>query len=59
MKEATLEKATFQGAFEELDSVLTEEHRVAWKAEVEMWEDNPNDTRILNPFEAKSIGMSL
>lgn len=53
-----LEKAAFHATFEELDAAITEEHRIAWKVEVERWEENPNDTSVSNPFEAKSVGMS-
>ncbi|KAG1908283.1 uncharacterized protein F5891DRAFT_973731 [Suillus fuscotomentosus] len=49
-------RALHQAAFEELDSALTKEHCIAWKAEVEMWEDNHNDACIPNLFEAKSVG---
>ncbi|KAG0693366.1 hypothetical protein DFH29DRAFT_985501 [Suillus ampliporus] len=55
MKEATLEKAAFHVAFEELNNALTEKHCIAWKAKVEKWEDNPNDAHVPNPFEPKSV----
>ncbi|KAG1819100.1 uncharacterized protein BJ212DRAFT_1446228 [Suillus subaureus] len=57
MKEATLEKATFHVTFEELNGALTKENCIAWKAKVEMREDNPNDVHVLNPFEAKSVAI--
>ncbi|KAG2341246.1 hypothetical protein BDR05DRAFT_977033 [Suillus weaverae] len=55
MKEATLEKAAFHVTFKELNGALTEENHIAWKAKVEMWEDNLNDVHVPNPFEAKTV----
>ncbi|OAX31006.1 hypothetical protein K503DRAFT_704426, partial [Rhizopogon vinicolor AM-OR11-026] len=55
MKEAKEEKVAFQASFEELDSAITGEHRSAWTAEVERWEDNTNDPNIINPFEPKCV----
>ncbi|KAG1866770.1 hypothetical protein F4604DRAFT_1928071 [Suillus subluteus] len=57
MKEAMQEKVAFHATFEELDAAITEEHHIAWKAEVERWEDNPNDTSVSNLFEAKSVAI--
>jgi len=57
MKEAKEGKVAFQASFEELDSAITREHHSAWTAEVERWEDNPNDPNIINPFEPKCVGM--
>jgi hypothetical protein len=56
MKEATVEKAEHRAAFEEFDSVITPEHRSAWSAEMEAWEENPNNTTTANPLEPKGIG---
>ncbi|KIK39713.1 hypothetical protein CY34DRAFT_14196 [Suillus luteus UH-Slu-Lm8-n1] len=57
-KETMLEKAAFHATFEELDAAITEEHRIAWKAEVERWEENPNDMSVSNLFEAKSVAIT-
>jgi hypothetical protein len=59
MKEAIQEKAAFQLAFDELNAAVTEQHRATWQAEVELWENNPNDRSIANPFEAKTFGTCL
>lgn len=56
MKEATSEKAGHRAAFEEFDSVIAPENRMAWKAEMEAWEENPNDTMVSNPLQPKSLG---
>jgi hypothetical protein len=56
MKEAQSDKAEHGAAFEEFDSVITSEKRMAWKAEIEAWEDNPNDTTVTNPLQPKGIG---
>ncbi|KAG2144236.1 hypothetical protein DEU56DRAFT_937900 [Suillus clintonianus] len=58
MKDARVEKAEHQAAFEEFDAVITPEHRAAWLSEMEGWEENPNDTTILNPFETKAIAIT-
>ncbi|KAG1729494.1 uncharacterized protein EDB91DRAFT_1239214 [Suillus paluster] len=57
-KEAMLEKVAFHATFKELDAAITEEHHIAWKAEVERWEENPNDPSVSNPFEAKSVAIT-
>ncbi|KAG1888370.1 hypothetical protein F4604DRAFT_1916291 [Suillus subluteus] len=56
MKDALAEKAVHALAFEEFDAVITPEHRSAWLEEMQAWEDNPNDTSISNPLEAKAMG---
>jgi hypothetical protein len=53
-----LEKVAFHATCEELDAAITKEHHIACKAEVERWEENPNDTSVSNPFKAKSVSMS-
>ncbi|KAG1847579.1 hypothetical protein F4604DRAFT_1883995 [Suillus subluteus] len=55
IKEAQTEKAEHGAAFEEFDSIISSENRVAWKAEMEAWEENPNDTTVTNPLEPKGI----
>ncbi|KAG1725918.1 hypothetical protein EDB19DRAFT_1897703 [Suillus lakei] len=55
MKEAQTEKAEHGAAFKEFDSVITSENHVAWKAEMEVWEENPNDTTVTNPLQPKGI----
>jgi hypothetical protein len=59
MKEAREEKIAFLVSFEELDNAITKEHHNAWTAEVEMWEYNPNDPSVVNPFEPKCVGTSM
>ncbi|KAG2345649.1 hypothetical protein BDR05DRAFT_1013616 [Suillus weaverae] len=46
MKETTAEKGEHRAAFEEFDSVITPENRTAWKAEMEAWEENPNNITV-------------
>ncbi|KAG1853790.1 hypothetical protein C8R48DRAFT_610437 [Suillus tomentosus] len=58
MKEATSEKAGHRAAFEEFDSVIAPENRMAWKAEMEAWEENPNDTTVSNPLQPKSLAIT-
>ncbi|KAG2356874.1 hypothetical protein BDR07DRAFT_1453293 [Suillus spraguei] len=55
IKEAQTEKAEHGAAFKEFDSVISSENRMAWKAEMEAWEENPNDTTVTNPLEPKGI----
>ncbi|KAG2089640.1 hypothetical protein BD769DRAFT_1632141 [Suillus cothurnatus] len=45
MDEANKESKVHQIAFEELHGT--------WRIEIEDWEDNPNDSLVTNPFEAK------
>jgi hypothetical protein len=54
IRDALAEKAEHEMAFEEFNTAITPLHRSAWLAEMEAWEDNPNDTTIPNPLEAKS-----
>lgn len=56
MKDALTEKAAHKLAFEEFDAAITPEHRTAWLAEMQAWEENPNDTSVPNPLEAKAMG---
>ncbi|KAG2107192.1 uncharacterized protein F5147DRAFT_746009 [Suillus discolor] len=58
IKEAQIEKADHGAAFEEFDSVITSEHRFTWKAEMEAWEENPNDTTVTNPLQPKGIAIT-
>ncbi|KAG2357826.1 hypothetical protein BDR07DRAFT_1379859 [Suillus spraguei] len=55
IKEAQTEKAEHGAAFKEFDSVISSENRMAWKAEMEAWEENLNDTTVTNPLELKGI----
>ncbi|KAG2086104.1 uncharacterized protein F5147DRAFT_748645 [Suillus discolor] len=55
---AQTEKAEHGAAFEEFDSVITSENRVAWKVEMEAWEENPNDTTVSNPLQLKGIAIT-
>ncbi|KAG1781389.1 hypothetical protein EV702DRAFT_1177583 [Suillus placidus] len=55
MKDARVERAEHQAAFEEFDTVITPEHRATWLNEIEAWQENPNDLTLANPFETKSI----
>ncbi|KAG2079402.1 uncharacterized protein F5147DRAFT_785092 [Suillus discolor] len=57
MKDALAEKAAHALAFEEFDAVITLEHHSAWLAEMQAWEDNPNDTSISNPLKAKAMAI--
>lgn len=56
IKEAQTEKAEHGAAFEEFDSVIPSENHVAWKVEMEAWEENPNNTTVSNPLQLKGIG---
>ncbi|KAG1852516.1 hypothetical protein F4604DRAFT_1933664 [Suillus subluteus] len=53
MDEAKDEHEAHTSAFEELNGALESEITVAWRAEVEHWEENPNDLYVPNPFDAK------
>ncbi|KAG1793209.1 uncharacterized protein HD556DRAFT_1432380 [Suillus plorans] len=55
MDEANKESEAHQMVFEELHGVLKPETTETWKIEIEDWEDNPNDSSVTNPFEAKVI----
>ncbi|KAG1870583.1 hypothetical protein DFJ58DRAFT_852169 [Suillus subalutaceus] len=55
MIEAKEEHEAHQTAFQELDEALAPETTEAWKVEIESWEENPNDSSVTNPFEAKVI----
>ncbi|KAG2365204.1 hypothetical protein BDR07DRAFT_1449868 [Suillus spraguei] len=46
IKEAQTEKA---------EHAISSENRMAWKAEMEAWEENPNDMTVTNPLEPKGI----
>ncbi|KAG2031834.1 hypothetical protein BDR03DRAFT_936192 [Suillus americanus] len=58
MKDALAEKAAHALAFKEFDAVITPEHRSAWLEEMQAWEDNPNNTSISNPLEAKAMAIT-
>ncbi|KAG1846735.1 hypothetical protein F4604DRAFT_1884128 [Suillus subluteus] len=53
MDEAKDEHEAHTSAFKELNGALESEITVAWRAEVEHWEENPNDLSVPNPFDAK------
>jgi hypothetical protein len=53
MDEAKDEHKAHASAFEELNGALEPEITAAWRAEVEHWEENPNDLSVPNPFDAK------
>ncbi|KAG1760085.1 hypothetical protein EV702DRAFT_1208029 [Suillus placidus] len=55
MIEAQEERGAHQTAFQELNDVLAPETTEAWKVEIVSWEENPNDSLVANPFEAKVI----
>ncbi|KAG2037620.1 hypothetical protein BDR03DRAFT_933871 [Suillus americanus] len=58
MKDALAERAAHALAFEEFDAIITLEHHSAWLAEMQAWEDNPNDMSISNPLEAKAMAIT-
>ncbi|KAG1740076.1 hypothetical protein EDD22DRAFT_982245 [Suillus occidentalis] len=58
MKDALAKKAAHALAFEEFDAVITLKHRSAWLAEMQAWEDNPNNTSISNPLEVKAMAIT-
>ncbi|KAG1720604.1 uncharacterized protein EDB91DRAFT_1240394 [Suillus paluster] len=55
MIEAQEERGAHQTAFQELNEALAPEMTEAWKVKIESWEENPNDSLVTNPFEAKVI----
>lgn len=55
IRDALAEKAEHEMTFEEFNTAITPIHRSVWLAEMKSWEDNPNDTTISNPLEAKSM----
>ncbi|KAG1843694.1 hypothetical protein C8R48DRAFT_618502 [Suillus tomentosus] len=55
MREAATEKVDHEAAFQEFDAAISSDHRSAWTAEMEKWEENPNDVCVTNPLERKSI----
>ncbi|KAG1868741.1 hypothetical protein C8R48DRAFT_598239 [Suillus tomentosus] len=55
MREAVIEKADHEAAFQEFNAAISADHRSAWTVEMEKWEENPNDTSLTNPLECKSI----
>ncbi|KAG1772260.1 hypothetical protein EV702DRAFT_1181338 [Suillus placidus] len=54
IKDALAKRAEHTMAFEEFDTAITPDHHSAWLAEMEAWEDNPNNMTIPNPLEAKA-----
>ncbi|KAG1904044.1 uncharacterized protein F5891DRAFT_1126943 [Suillus fuscotomentosus] len=40
------------------DALAEKAHRSAWLEEMQAWEDNPNDTSISNPLEAKAMAIT-
>ncbi|KAG2338570.1 hypothetical protein BDR05DRAFT_978103 [Suillus weaverae] len=57
IKDALAKRAEHTMAFEEFDTTITPDHHSTWLAEMEAWEDNPNDTTIPNLFEAKATSI--
>jgi hypothetical protein len=55
MIEARGEREAHQAAFQELNDALAPETTDAWKVEIVSWEENPNDSLVVNPFEVKVI----
>jgi hypothetical protein len=55
IKEAKEESVSHRVAFEELNRALKLETTEPWRIAIELWEDNPNDSSVTNPFEAKVI----
>ncbi|KAG1776918.1 hypothetical protein EV702DRAFT_1179602 [Suillus placidus] len=53
MDEANEEHQAHANAFEELNRALNLEITTGWRADVEHWEENPNDLSVRNPFETK------
>ncbi|KAG0696153.1 hypothetical protein DFH29DRAFT_984710 [Suillus ampliporus] len=58
MNEAKEEREAHWIAFDELNEALKLEATGPWKIEIEHWEDNPNDSSVTNPFEAKVISIT-
>ncbi|KAG2028860.1 hypothetical protein BDR03DRAFT_1019255 [Suillus americanus] len=59
IKEAKEESEVHQIAFEELNGALRLETMGLWMIMIKHWEDNPNDSSVTNPFEAKVIRDAL
>ncbi|KAG2105070.1 uncharacterized protein F5147DRAFT_746489 [Suillus discolor] len=57
MRDALTEKAEHELVFEEFDAAITPQHRSVWLVEMKTWEENPNDTLIPNPLEAKTMAI--
>ncbi|KAG2037116.1 hypothetical protein BDR03DRAFT_982484 [Suillus americanus] len=53
MNEANEEHEAHANAFEELNGALKPETTTGWRAGVKLWEENPNDVSVPNPFEVK------
>ncbi|KAG1817378.1 hypothetical protein EV424DRAFT_1472894 [Suillus variegatus] len=58
MKDALVERAEHQAAFDEFDAVISIEHRATWLSEMVIWEQNPNDMSVPNPLEMKAIAIT-
>ncbi|KAG2051169.1 hypothetical protein BDR06DRAFT_983690 [Suillus hirtellus] len=58
MKDALVERAEHQATFDKFDAVISIEHHATWLSEMEVWEQNPNDTTIPNPLETKAIAIT-
>jgi hypothetical protein len=56
MKDALAERAAHALTFEEFNAIITLKHHSVWLAEMQAWEDNPNDTSICNLLKAKAMG---
>ncbi|KAG1781328.1 hypothetical protein EV702DRAFT_928617, partial [Suillus placidus] len=58
MKDALAEKAAHKLTFKEFNAAITPEHHSVWLAEMEAWEENPNDMLVPNPLEAKAMAIT-
>ncbi|KAG2122912.1 hypothetical protein DEU56DRAFT_873540 [Suillus clintonianus] len=58
MNEANEEHEAHANAFEELNGALKLETTTGWREDVELWEENPNDMSVPNPFKMK-VSISL
>ncbi|KAG0691527.1 hypothetical protein DFH29DRAFT_1010861 [Suillus ampliporus] len=58
IKDALAGRAEHKMAFEEFDTAITPDHHSAWLAEMEVWEDNPNNMTIPNPLKAKATSIT-
>lgn len=59
MDEANEEHQAHANAFEELNGALNLETTTGWRADVEHWEENPNDLSVRNPFKTNVSSKSI
>lgn len=59
MNKANEEHEAHANAFEELNGALKPETTTGWREDVELWEENPNDVSVPNPFEMKVSSKSI